>query len=57
MFIFVVNGFTGTGSIQATRALSPLTALDIYEVVPEPASLMALGVGLAGLLGLRRRKR
>jgi hypothetical protein len=35
----------------------PIDRLDIYEVVPEPASLMALGVGLAGLLGLRRRKR
>ncbi|MFN7019273.1 MAG: PEP-CTERM sorting domain-containing protein [Fimbriimonadales bacterium] len=23
---------------------------------PEPASLVALGVGVAGLLGLRRRK-
>ncbi|MDM7461988.1 MAG: PEP-CTERM sorting domain-containing protein [bacterium] len=29
----------------------------LYAVyVPEPASMVALGAGLAGLLGLRRRK-
>jgi len=38
-------GYTGVG-----------TALFRLQVVPEPASLMALGAGLAGLLGLRRRK-
>ena len=29
----------------------------LLDTVPEPASLMALGAGLVGLIGLRRRKR
>lgn len=56
MFIFVVNGFTGAG-INTGISGGSFDRLDIYEVVPEPASMMALGAGLAGLLGLRRRKK
>ncbi len=41
------SGFGGWGTIQ----------LDNYTFVPEPASLLALAVGLAGLLTRRRPKR
>ena len=40
------EGYTGAG-----------TALFRLRVLPEPASMLALGAGLAGLAALRRRKR
>ncbi|MDM7460577.1 MAG: PEP-CTERM sorting domain-containing protein, partial [bacterium] len=49
VFIFVVQGGGGTGTY--------IDRLDIYEVVPEPSSLLALGAGAAMAGLIRRRKK
>jgi hypothetical protein len=48
--LYIVDDSVGDrGSMQFAR-------LEV-ELIPEPASVVALGAGLAGLLGLRRRRK
>lgn len=59
--LFLGENITGTWSLyiydDAGGDLGSMQFATLTIAVPEPASMVVLGAGLAGLLGLRRRKK
>ncbi len=59
--LFAGGAISGTWSLyifdDVTGDIGRMQFATLTVAVPEPASMVALGAGLAGLLGLRRRKK
>ncbi|MEJ5296946.1 MAG: PEP-CTERM sorting domain-containing protein, partial [Armatimonadota bacterium] len=54
--LYTVDNLTEWLRIWSPAGANSFTTESWFEIVPEPASVLALGAGLVSLLGLRRRK-